>query len=97
VSGFAAGTLFWFAAGAWPGSDGAGERAVAQTVPSSCIALMLDRSTGRTHPVPCDTNAAPLPFAPASGKEDLALLPPQSQRTISPHSTANENAPAQTE
>jgi hypothetical protein len=100
VTGFAAGTLFWFTAGSWSsGAESNVERAAAAArgAAPSCVALMLDRSTGRTHTRPCDTNAAPLPLATASGKEDLALLPQWSQRTISPHSTANENAPPQTE
>src|SRR5262245_1448017 len=51
---------------------------------SACIALALDRASGETRRVPCETAAPALPHVPTAGREDLALLPPSSRPTILP-------------
>lgn len=55
----------------------------------ACIALALDRVSGETRRVPCETAAPVLPHVPTAGREDLALLRPSSSPTILPESGAN--------
>ena len=106
VCGFLAGIMFWSLAGSWNSglgnsrADGSLEREVASVVPPapSCIALVLDRSTGQTQTMPCDSEAAPLPFVTRSpGKQDLALLPAGALHTIPPHSTLEGSTVSRTD
>jgi hypothetical protein len=53
---------------------------------ASCIALVLDRTTGQTRPEPCAPATVALPHVEASGREDLAMLREAHLPTILPKS-----------
>jgi hypothetical protein len=66
------------------GSDLAPTLAGKARVGSACVALALDRVSGQTRRVPCESQAPVLPHVPTAGREDLALLPASSVPTILP-------------